>query len=424
MFSLLWLGKCIFEHIFFSIRTIYNGEFEGEEQQENEYNISFTPGQAPGAEIHLFDMLKTEPLVSSGMQNLNLKVSVHGTKLSRDDSLLVCTYSCFNDQISSTGNKAFAVVQVEESYEKLRISLSNVINDVEHIQKTGKCDGDTSVQQITLFIGGDYEFLLMSLGMESANNNHSCIYCYISEAKRQDLRNNGEQRVMHGYWEKDNGCANPPIFPSVPVTSYIIDELNLFLRISDQLEDALIQSVIARDEKEKPQIKYEYVMLEKMHSIGVPMKILRNNNKVEWTSLMGSSKTTLVKKLPSYFPSFLPLEQASETTLLWQKFDQLYEKMNRSTKLTEIEIDTFEIEVVKWVEMLKNMPGCGYDPSISVTPYIHIFVKHVPDLLRRFGTLRPFSGQGVEKKKDEFKKIFQRKTNKWDACESMLKGEK
>lgn len=128
-------------------------------------------------------------------------------------------------------------------------------------------------------------------------------------------------------------------------------------------------------------------MLEKIHSIDVYLKIWRNNNKVEWKSLMGPSKKTLLKKLPSYFPSFLPLEQASETTLLWQKFDQLYEKMNKSTKLTEIEIETFEREVVEWVEMLKNMPGCGYDRSISVTPYIHIFVKHVPDLLRRFGTL-------------------------------------
>lgn len=118
------------------------------------------------------------------------------------------------------GNKAFAVVKVEESYEKLRTSLSNVINDVEFIQKTGylPCDGDPSVQQMMLFIGGDYEFLLMSLGMESANSNHSCIYCYISKVERQDLRINGAERVMHGYWKNDNGCANPPIFPSVPVT--------------------------------------------------------------------------------------------------------------------------------------------------------------------------------------------------------------
>ena len=40
------------------------------------------------------------------------------------------------------------------------------------------------------------------------------------------------------------------------------------------------------------------------------------------------------------------------------------------------------------------MKGCGYDWTYPVTPYIHIMVKHVPELLRRFGTMQQFSGQG------------------------------
>ena len=44
--------------------------------------------------------------------------------------------------------------------------------------------------------------------------------------------------------------------------------------------------------------------------------------------------------------------------------------------------------------MLKTMNGCGYCWDHPVTPYIHILAKHVPDILRKYRTLRIFSGQG------------------------------
>jgi len=40
------------------------------------------------------------------------------------------------------------------------------------------------------------------------------------------------------------------------------------------------------------------------------------------------------------------------------------------------------------------MKGCGYDWSYPITPYIHVMIKHVPDILRRYGSLKHFSGQG------------------------------
>ena len=40
------------------------------------------------------------------------------------------------------------------------------------------------------------------------------------------------------------------------------------------------------------------------------------------------------------------------------------------------------------------MNGCGYDWAYPVTPYIHIMVKHVKEIMKKYGSVKLFSGQG------------------------------
>ena len=39
--------------------------------------------------------------------------------------------------------------------------------------------------------------------------------------------------------------------------------------------------------------------------------------------------------------------------------------------------------------------GPGYMHRIIVTPYMHILIYHVPCMLRKHGSLKQFSGQGI-----------------------------
>ncbi|CAH3136073.1 unnamed protein product [Porites lobata] len=55
---------------------------------------------------------------------------------------------------------------------------------------------------------------------------------------------------------------------------------------------------------------------------------------------------------------------------------------------------------------------------------MHILIHHVPHMLRRHGSLKMFSGQGVEKKNDDFRRYFYTKINRWDSAKDLLIGGK
>lgn len=61
----------------------------------------------------------------------------------------------------------------------------------------------------------------------------------------------------------------------------------------------------------------------------------------------------------------------------------------------------------------------GYSKS-TITPYIHLFVYHVPKFLVGNGGIKIFTGQGVEKTNDVVRGIYHKKCNKHDACKDSL----
>ena len=85
------------------------------------------------------------------------------------------------------------------------------------------------------------------------------------------------------------------------------------------------------------------------------------------------------------------------------------------------------IQVAKRSMILSKWYACGWSSfclfqTKHVTPYIHILVSHVPDFLRKYGSLAPFSQQGLEKLNDDLTKSFFSGTNHHDqnALQQML----
>ena len=55
------------------------------------------------------------------------------------------------------------------------------------------------------------------------------------------------KRVLHPNWHNDPGCKAKPLFDT-PLERVVIDELHMFLRITDILEKGVILEVINWDE--------------------------------------------------------------------------------------------------------------------------------------------------------------------------------
>ncbi|KAK3753656.1 hypothetical protein QZH41_011267 [Actinostola sp. cb2023] len=115
----------------------------------------------------------------------------------------------------------------------------------------------------------------------------------------------------------------------------------------------------------------------------------------------------------------------SSHSCIWCKdFRKLFEIFTANNP-TEAQITGFHSEALLWARHLMSMNNLqGYSQNNPITPYIHILIYHAGDILQKYGSLKIFSGQEVEKKNDDFRRYFTRKINRWDACASMLKVEK
>ncbi|KAK3710028.1 hypothetical protein QZH41_012418, partial [Actinostola sp. cb2023] len=289
---------------------------------------------------------------------------------------------------------------------------------------------------LEFFLGGDYKFLLIAMGMKAANSGHSCIWCKVSSSQRCQLSLTREyfqerQRVLHDNWPKDDGCNTTPLF-QIPVDPVAFDELHMLLRVTDRLETGLILDMEHWDQKDafvegKRQQDSHHVnaLLKAIKGCGVNFSVWKGKDgKLEWTSLMGNDKKRLLKLLPEKFPEILRPATCEQITKLWKDFRELYHVIT-SDSPTQTEIKNFHSEAILWAKHLVSLNKLpGYNQINPITPYIHILVYHAFDVLERYDSVKTFSGQGVEKKNDDFRRYFMRKINRWDACASMLKVEK
>ena len=134
----------------------------------------------------------------------------------------------------------------------------------------------------------------------------------------------------------------------------------------------------------------------------------KSSNKWDWTSLMGPDK----KKVLEFFPvtDFILGERGEDIQKLWRDFYNLYMVL-RKPILENAKIDDFEIKVKEWI-LLFCRPNQGQINSAlqvpglyrkeDITPYMHVFSKHVPEFLRNLKernlSLRFFSTSSIEKK--------------------------
>ena len=67
--------------------------------------------------------------------------------------------------MSSRGNRTIAIVNGPKKYETLEHSFSSAINEINTVLETGFIEVDGKEIQIEMFLGGDYKFLLMVMGL-------------------------------------------------------------------------------------------------------------------------------------------------------------------------------------------------------------------------------------------------------------------
>ena len=375
---------------------------------------------------------RTKHLIKSNKINsgdvLRVKLSGDGTKICRKLNLINFTFTLLNEgdtAMSPKGNHTIAIINGTENYDHLKMSLSDIIKEVEQL-KSLTINGITF--QVTFYFCSDLKFLAIACGIESATATYSCIWCKCPSSERHDMSKQWSisdtqkgartiEEIIGNHTQskgKRFGCIHPPLFQTIPITRIIPDTLHLFLRITDVLFNLLITDIrrydgITKATTSNTTENCTYLQeFEQFINVTCKIPFHFSTNKItkelQWRDLMGPEKHTVLSKinLPETLPNLPNVQNIQD---LWKDFKQLYGVLQQQS-ITFAEANQFEAEAKSWVKKFTAI----YQTK-NVTPYIHIMAMHIPEFIYMHQNLAQFTQQGLEKLNDQTTIDYARSTN-------------
>ncbi|CAB3981176.1 Hypothetical predicted protein, partial [Paramuricea clavata] len=401
------------------------------------YHIERTSGPCPGAMINVTTTIKDHvevPLAKKPElkgQTIKVKISGDGARMTRSTNFMMFSLALLQDDnvMSSKSNRTIAIINGKEDYETIAASLPTFFQEVNGLIESGTMLIDDTEVNLEFFLGGDLKFLVMIMGINSATANYSCLWCNIHKNNRWDTskcfnfyHQNKQKRTLEDIEKlcskkSDNyGCINPPLI------KIDLDHVNV-------IDEILERDAILDFNKPKGQAKGVLLneFVKDINELGVTFNTWYKKNAdgtasniLEYTSCVGAQKKLLLSELPNILPKYLFPDTADVVTSIWSEFKNCYDLITDSLLTHTSCYDVFH-KAKKWIELFCSLrqKRVGYRRD-NVTPYMHIMCYHVPVFIEKYGSIKQFTGQGVEKNNDDAKRMVFQKSNKWDSVKDVL----
>ncbi len=167
--------------------------------------------------------------------SLRIKLSGDGTNI----HVINFTFTLLEGALaySAEGNHPLAIIKENEKYDTLCAALKDIRDDVEGLRTIG-VEGHT--YNIIYYLGGDWKFLAICTAIDSATSTYVCIWYKCS---KDDLPNVGsgwsimdtakgarkveESTDLGQKCKKQFNVSHPPLFPSIPLSNVVIDNLHV-----------------------------------------------------------------------------------------------------------------------------------------------------------------------------------------------------
>ena len=299
---------------------------------------------------------------------------------------------------------------------------------------------DGRILELQFYLGGDYKFLLLMMGMNQAHSNYACLFCSVHKDKRwMTTSSQADKRTLatmqqcrqHLPGSKERlGCVEEPLV-GIAIDRIAIDTLHLMLRVTDVLLRNLVYAMNRKDRVASHSGAATTAQLDKLvsaiQSCGVTFRVWKDregkgNDCYKWTSLRGRDRRTVLKRLPPLLPDLFDDPSVGPVVeSLWKDFDNLLSLFAIESPSEAVLKDVCD-GAGDWIDKFLSLTALDGHKKANVTPYIHIMVTHIPDQMRSLGGLARFSGQGVEKNNDDARRNFL-SSNRWDAPKEVLLAE-
>lgn len=205
----------------------------------------------------LFSNLLKERLRDYLASHPNVHEDTIRIKISRDGARMTCNFSFIlmsfalpdlgDDVMVAKGNHTIAVVKGKENYSTLQESFGDVFLEINKLNSEKKIKVNDRVINLEFFLGGDYKFILLMMGLKGAMSYYACVWCKVHKNDRSkmdldldyyhssDLKRTLKE--MNELAQKQNAkekycCEHKPLV-NIEMDHVILDELHLLLRIID-----------------------------------------------------------------------------------------------------------------------------------------------------------------------------------------------
>ncbi|PKC67045.1 hypothetical protein RhiirA1_418594 [Rhizophagus irregularis] len=339
---------------------------------------------------------------------LHIRISGNGHNVGRKVKHVMVTMTLLNDLngLQKPDNHYTLVLYPgAETYESLKNVLTPLISDLCILKEKGFNQIGGNQWPVELYFSSDWKFLAICLGMNAANAQYFCLWCDCNKnsINTTSKKINKSMDNIKVNYKQINGHIKEPLFHMIPLQNWVVDELHIFLRITDRLWELMISDL--RRETANEEI-WKGKILSEMQRLNISFQFWheKNTNNLSYTSLMGPDKLKVLKEF-DLFAVFQSITQAIQIRALWDQFNELYHLIQDKKTTGEF----FRYKAKSWLDEF-TAPSTGHPNRDNfvrgmyriqdITPYIHVLCNHVAEFLEihhKFG-LAAFSCFPVEKK--------------------------
>jgi len=276
--------------------------------------------------------------------------------------------------------------------------------------------------------GADLKFITDAYGLSGPTSNYACIYC---ESHLLKPWANGDETKVHkitrtlekakatflnhyAHQEDRKGYLKSTMM-HIDFKNIVVDLLHVLIRISEKLIEALIFILNSNDVDSTSVDFSKRVNLQKFYKIlSEKCKItkpyyLSVNEKINLKSLSGSERELIFKyfeqnSLANVYSHINEMKPFSEVFNEWWILYCKIKNYNAGDNLIDL-----DKRLKEWLK--KYIPFVNTKET-TISPYVHIFVFHMKELLESNGNINFYNQQGLEKLNSLQTKVYFSNTNR------------
>jgi len=272
--------------------------------------------------------------------------------------------------------------------------------------------------------GGDLKWLANMTGINAANSNHPCVWCTwcCKSAIDFDKEYSISERSNEASTTSRNilGYKEDPLIDFINFKNCIVDPLHLCLRITDKILAKLIDHLsfldgnVATDLKclKNPLMKRLKQFLEYECKISSPFYFCKRLKIIKFRSINKNEREQILKFLLEK-KDLLDLfyEYKDDTKLVIFNFVMIeFYKLFMFVKSDHSEY--FDAESLKNKLKFWGKQFVKCTDGEKLTPYVHVFIFHVPEFISVYKNINRYSMQALEKLNWVTKSNYFRQTNR------------